>query len=151
GGWDASLPEVVAAVRRVAQRAPATALALVMPLGNAATTRIPLEAVPRSLRPALRQGQRWIAEHGHQGHILAVANSEPGGGGELAQTRTRACRGDDGVYRLTGRKSFATFGRDADYFLCAARRSEAGHADVIDGFFVARDAAGLVIDDRWNP
>jgi alkylation response protein AidB-like acyl-CoA dehydrogenase len=151
GGWDAPLAEVVAAVRQIAQRAPATALALVMPLGNAATTRIPLEFVPRPLRSALRQGQCWIATQVKRGRILAVANSEPGSGGELAQTKTTANRGEDGDFRLTGRKSFATFRRDADYFLCAARRCQPGGPDVIDGFFVARDAAGLIIDDRWNP
>jgi alkylation response protein AidB-like acyl-CoA dehydrogenase len=154
GGWDSSLEETATAIRLIAQRAPATALALVMPLGNAATTRIPQACVPPAVRPALVRGQRWIAEQVRRGRILAVANSEPGAGGELSSTKTMAHRGSDGVYRLTGRKSFATFGRDADYFLCAARRMEtvsAEQAGVVDGFFVARDAAGLVVDDRWNP
>lgn len=152
GGGDASLPETCAAVRRIAQQAPATALALVMPLGNAATTRIPPRAVPEALRPALLQGQRWIADQVSRGRILAVANSEPGAGGELHLTKTTAVRGLDGVYRLTGHKSFATFGGDADYFLCAARRAEPGRPQgIIDGFFVARNAPGLEIDDRWNP
>lgn len=152
GGWNASLAQTAAAIRIVAQRAPATALSLVMPLGNAATTRIPEMAVPRTLRPALMRGQRWIAEQVGRGQILAVANSEPGAGGELAQTKTRADQGVDGYYRLTGRKSFATFGRDADYFLCAARRFDLLQGkDVVDGFFVARHAPGLTIDDRWNP
>lgn len=152
GGWNASLRQTVAAIRLVAQRAPATALALVMPLGNAATTRISEMAVTRTLRPALVRGQRWIADQVRCGQILAVANSEPGAGGELSQTKTRADQGVDGIYRLTGRKSFATFGRDADYFLCAARRFDPLQGkDVVDGFFVARDAAGLTIDDRWNP
>jgi alkylation response protein AidB-like acyl-CoA dehydrogenase len=153
GGWGASLGDTAAAVRLVAQRAPATALALVMPLGNAATARIPEAAVAPALRPALRQGQDWIAAQVGRGLILAVANSEPGAGGDLASTRTCAERDAGGRYRLTGRKSFATFGRDADYFLCAARRSAAGagRADVVDGFFVARHAPGLTVDDRWNP
>lgn len=154
GGWGTTLLHAAMAVRRVAQRAPATALALVMPLGNAATTRIPEMAVVRTQRPLLRQGQRWIAEQVQQGKILAVANSEPGAGGDLASTKTLARRGDDGTYRLTGRKAFATFGRDSDYFLCAARRAETvndKHPGIVDGFFVARNAPGLVIDDRWNP
>lgn len=151
-GWNASLAQTAAAIRVVAQRAPATALALVMPLGNAATTRIPEMAVPRTLRPALVRGQRWIAGQVRRGQILAVANSEPGAGGDLAQTKTRADQGVDGIHRLTGRKSFATFGRDADYFLCAARRFDLLQGkEVVDGFFVARNAEGLTIDDRWNP
>jgi alkylation response protein AidB-like acyl-CoA dehydrogenase len=151
GGWGASLAQAAEAVRRVARQAPATALALVMPLGNAATARIPASAVAPALRPALAEGQRWVAEQARRGRILAVANSEPGAGGDLANTKTRAERGPDGVYRLSGRKSFATFGRDADYFLCAARRSDGGGREVVDGFFVARQAPGLAVDDRWDP
>jgi alkylation response protein AidB-like acyl-CoA dehydrogenase/quercetin dioxygenase-like cupin family protein len=152
GGWGATLRETAQAIRRLAQQAPATALALAMPLGNAATTRIPAGAIPLPLRPALAAGQQWIAEQVRRGQILAVANSEPGAGGDLANTRTTAslC---DGVYCLTGRKSFATFGRDADFFLCAARRSDLLPGEkraLVDGFFVHRAAAGLHVDERWN-
>ena len=101
-----------------------------------------------SQRAALHEGQRWIASQARRGRILAVANSEPGAGGDLANTKTRAERGPDGVYRLTGRKSFATFGCDADYFLCAARRPDGEEGrSVVDGFFVARHAPGLVVDE----
>jgi alkylation response protein AidB-like acyl-CoA dehydrogenase len=152
GGWGSSLAECVEAIRQLSQQAPATALALVMPFGNAATTRIPEETVLSGSRASLNHGKAWIAEQACLGRILAVANSEPGAGGDLANTKTTAERGLDGIYRLSGRKSFATFGRDADYFLCAARRSDAnGGRAVIDGFFIARDASGLEIDDRWNP
>jgi alkylation response protein AidB-like acyl-CoA dehydrogenase len=153
GGWGCSLAENVQAVRNLARRAPATALALAMPLGNAATARIPEAAVPEERRPELAAGRRWIAQQCLAGRILAVANSEPGAGGDLAQTRTIAARGANGEYRLSGKKSFATIGPDADYFLCAARRAGEGRdgKDVIDGFFVARDAPGLVLDNAWNP
>jgi alkylation response protein AidB-like acyl-CoA dehydrogenase len=124
-----------------------------MPLGNAATTCIPDRAVAPALRPALAEGRAWIADQVRRGRILAVANSEPGAGGDLANTKTAAHKGAEGVYRLSGRKSFATFGRDADYFLCAARRFETprGGSLGVDGFFVRRDAPGLVVDDRWDP
>ena len=153
GGWGNSLEEAAEALRLVAQVAPATALALVMPLGNAATTRIPEDAILSGGRASLAKGKAWIVEQVQQGRILAVANSEPGSGGDLANTKTTAERGFDGVYRLTGRKSFATFGRDADYFLCAARHISGARAgkSQVDGFFVSREAAGLAIDDRWNP
>jgi alkylation response protein AidB-like acyl-CoA dehydrogenase len=152
GGWGASLRQAAEAVRRVARRAPSTALALAMPLGNAATARIPLAAVPQARRAGLEDGQRWVADQARRGRILAVANSEPGSGGELANTRTRAERGPDGVYRLTGKKSFATFGPDADYFLCAARRPDEGEGrEVVDGFFVARAAPGLALNENWDP
>jgi alkylation response protein AidB-like acyl-CoA dehydrogenase len=60
GGWDASLAETAEAVRRIARRAPSTALALVMPLGNAATTLHPGGGgAPDVAR--LLEGQLWIA------------------------------------------------------------------------------------------
>jgi alkylation response protein AidB-like acyl-CoA dehydrogenase len=153
GGWGCSLAENAQAVRNLARRAPATALALAMPLGNAATARVPDAAVCEELRPELAAGRRWIAQQALAGRILAVANSEPGAGGDLAQTQTEAARGADGQYRLSGKKSFATIGPDGDYFLCAARcvGEGAGGKDVIDGFFVAREASGLVLDNAWNP
>ena len=124
-----------------------------MPLGNAATARIPDAVVPEDRRDELAAGRRWIAEQCLAGRILAVANSEPGAGGDLAQTKTLAARGADGTYRLSGKKSFATIGPDADYFLCAARRVGEGRdgKDVIDGFFVARTAAGVTLDNAWDP
>jgi alkylation response protein AidB-like acyl-CoA dehydrogenase len=152
GGWGASLEETAYAIRILARRAPATALALAMPLGNAAATRIPDECVAESLRADLAAGRRWVAEQVLAGRILAVANSEPGAGGDLAQTKTTAQLGSDGQYRLTGRKSFATIGPDADYFLCAAKR-DAGCEDkeqIVDGFFIAKDAPGFSLDGTWN-
>jgi alkylation response protein AidB-like acyl-CoA dehydrogenase/mannose-6-phosphate isomerase-like protein (cupin superfamily) len=154
GGWGTSLRDTAEALRRVARRAPSTALALVMPLGNAATTLIPEAVVPTAVRAALVEGKAWIADRVRRGYILAVANSEPGAGGDLANTKTVARRGSDGVYRLSGRKSFATFGRDADYFLCAARRNDGPGGEgrgVVDGFFVSREAAGLTLDECWDP
>ncbi len=71
----------------------------------------------------------------------------------LAQTRTIADCGADGADRLSGKKSFATLGPDADYFLCAARRVGEGleGKDVVDGFFVDERRPGLLLDNAWNP
>jgi alkylation response protein AidB-like acyl-CoA dehydrogenase len=146
GGAGASLAVTARAVRRVAQVAPATALCLAMPLGNAANTRIPDESVPLPLRRAAAEGRSWIAARALEGAVLAVANSEPGAGGDLEKTRTRAVRGDDGCVRLSGAKSFATLGPDADYFLCVARVEEGP----LDAFFVARDAEGVSLLDDWD-
>ena len=152
-GWGSSLAQVAEALRRVARKAPSTALALAMPLGNAATTLIPDDAVPATLRPSLAKSKRWIADAASSGKILAVANSEPGAGGDLANTKTRASL-REGRYHLTGFKSFATIGPDADYFLCSARcdhGAATNHREVVDGFFVPRSAPGLALDDKWNP
>jgi alkylation response protein AidB-like acyl-CoA dehydrogenase len=153
-GWNTSLAETVRAIRLVARQAPATALALVMPLGNAATTRIPEQVVPVHLRSKLRDSQRWIAEQARQGRILAMANCEPVTAGDMNKIKTRAVLGADGTWRLTGCNSSTTFGLDADYFLVTAHRNGmAGGrpSDVIDGFFVARHAPGVTVDDRRNP
>jgi alkylation response protein AidB-like acyl-CoA dehydrogenase len=157
GGLTASLTETARAITKIAKDAPAAALALVMPLGNAATTRIPLSAVPRDQAPTLRENQRWIAEQVTRGRILAVANSEPDSGGHLSQTKTIASRGIDGNYYLTGQKTFATLGPDADFFLCAARtavdtETPAGTETTIrvEGYFVHRDSPGVTLDDNWD-
>jgi alkylation response protein AidB-like acyl-CoA dehydrogenase len=145
-GAGASLAQTVCAVRRIARVAPSTALCLAMPLGNAGNTRIGDDAVLPAQRSALARGRAWIAHEARAGRILAVANSEPGSSGELANTRTRASSDDAGRIFLTGKKSFATLGPDADYFLCTARRD----GGELDAFFVARSAAGLTLADDWD-
>ena len=147
GGLGADLCETARAVRRIAQRAPSTALCLTMPLGNAANARVADDAVPSGLRAELQRGRAFIVERAIAGDILAVANSEPGSCGDVANTKTRAERGADGTVRLTGRKSFATLGPDADYFLCSARTG----AEEVDAFFVSRSAEGVVVGDDWDP
>jgi alkylation response protein AidB-like acyl-CoA dehydrogenase len=146
GGGGADLVSACHALRQLARRAPSTALCLAMPLGNAANTRIPDEAVPHALRAPLREGRAWIAEKALSGAILAVANSEPGAGGELSATRTRVRRDSAGRLRLSGQKSFATLGPDADYFLCSARTEEGA----LDAFFVARAGGGVELSDDWD-
>lgn len=146
GGQGADLFSTARAIRRVARTAPSTALCMSMPLGNAANARLPDDAVPLVLRGALGRGRAFIADKANAGEILAVANSEPGAGGDMANTRTRAVR-DGGRVRLTGQKSFATLGPDADYFLCSARTEDG----TLDAFFVARDAVGVSLADDWDP
>jgi alkylation response protein AidB-like acyl-CoA dehydrogenase len=146
GGHGAELLTIVQLVREVASQAPSTALSLAMPLANAANARVRDDAVPAEERSALRAGRSWIAERAGRGEILAVANSEPGARGDLANTRTRAVTTRDGQIVLSGEKSFATLGPDADYFLCSAV-SEQG---LLDAFFVARTAAGVRVADDWN-
>jgi len=118
-----------------------------MPLGNAANTLVPDHAVPSELLAQLTRGRAWIAERAAEGAILAVANSEPGAGGDLNATKTRARVDAAGQVRLTGRKSFATLGPDADYFLCSARREDGQ----LDAFFVARDGEGVGLLEDWDP
>lgn len=145
GGLGADLFAVARVVRRVAEGAPSTALCLAMPLGNAASARIDESHVAAPLRDACAAGRAFIAARATAGVILAVANSEPGSCGDLANTRTRAVRDGD-IVRLTGEKSFATLGPDADFFLCAARHEDGA----LDAFFVAREAEGVTVAESWH-
>lgn len=145
GGWGASLVECCGAMRLLARHAPSTALALAMPWGNTAIARLPADAIDPKLRDAQKKGAEWVASAVTAGKILAVANAEPGTHGDLQQTKSIAERDSEGRVLISGRKAFATFGPDADYFLCAAR-----NGDVVDGFFVARNAPGVTLDDAWH-
>lgn len=145
GGLGAELADIAALVRRVAGHAPSTALCLAMPLANAANARVDDAFVAPADRADLQSGRAWIATRALRGEILAVANSEPGAQGNLANTGTKATRDARGRITLTGDKSFATFGPDADYFLCTAR-TDAG----LDAFFVARDAPGVQLAEDWD-
>jgi alkylation response protein AidB-like acyl-CoA dehydrogenase len=147
GGYGQDLYQTTQAIRRLARKAPSTALCLAMPLGNAANTQIPECAVSDEVRPHLERGRRWIAERLRQGLILAVANSEPGASGDLTATKTRASTDEKGQIRLSGRKSFATLGLDADYFLCSARRDDGQ----LDAFFASRTAEGVTLLEDWAP
>ena len=172
GGW--GLPRSAMWLRGVARCAPATALAIAMHLSMAACSRA-LAATPAARPgaaqdahastaspPERRQGTpasgrtgghhpepagaAWVAEACLQGRILGVANADvgppqPAGAGAA---RTRASR-DGGVWRLTGRKAFATWGRDADAFLCAATTPD-GRVS----FVVERDAPGVEVAAAWD-
>ncbi len=52
GGLGADLLSTANGIRRIARKAPSTALALSMPLGNAANARIPDEPAPTVARAA---------------------------------------------------------------------------------------------------
>ncbi len=61
--------------------------------------------------------------------IAALAITEPGGGSDVANLRTRAVRdGDD--YVVNGAKTFITSGVRADFYTVAVRTGEAGYGGV---------------------
>jgi acyl-CoA dehydrogenase len=78
--------------------------------------------------------------------IAALAITEPGGGSDVANLRTRAVRDGD-HYVVNGAKTFITSGTRADYITVAVRTGEAGYAGVsllliekgMPGFSVGRD------------
>ncbi len=61
--------------------------------------------------------------------IAASANTEPGGGSNVAGVTTRATR-TAGGFRISGRKVWITNGQDADFCTVLARSSETGRLDL---------------------
>lgn len=73
--------------------------------------------------------------------IIALAITEPSGGSDVANLKTRAVRdGDD--YVLNGSKTFITSGQRADYYTVAVRTGGDGYAG-ISLLLVERDTPGF--------
>lgn len=77
--------------------------------------------------------------------VVTLADAEPDGRFDLAAVSTRAERTETG-FRLTGEKSHALDGAEADWFVVPARTSGQGSEEAgITLFLVARDAPGLTV------
>ncbi len=116
------------------------------------------EAMKQRVMPALISGEK----------IAALAVTEPGGGSDVANIRTRAEKTGD-HYRVNGSKTFITSGIRADYYTVAVRTGEPGHAGIsllllekgMPGFTVGRnlkkmgwwasDTAELFFEDCMVP
>ena len=86
-----------------------------------------------------------LAEIMAGGALLTLADAEPQGRFDLAAVATRAERRDGG-YVLTGEKSHALDGAEADWFVVPARTSGApGETAGISLFLVPRSAPGLTV------
>ena len=99
GGWGLSLAELATEQRRLAQHAPATALALCMHhywVGQAADlTRM---GVP---------GSQWVLDDVMAGEVFAAGHAEAGNDVPVILSTSRAERVDGG-YRIYGRKHFGS-------------------------------------------
>lgn len=81
------------------------------------------EALTQQIVPRVLAGEK----------IYALAVTEPGGGSDVANLKTRAERvtvGNREYYRVTGSKTFITSGCRADYFTVAVRTGGEGHSGV---------------------
>jgi alkylation response protein AidB-like acyl-CoA dehydrogenase len=141
GGLGWSLPEVGRETRRLAQYAPATALALNMHnywVGDAAD--------------AWRSGDtsvEWILREAAAGEVFAAGHAEHGNDIPGLLSTTKAERVDGG-YRFTGRKSFGSLtpvwtrlgmhGMDA---------SDPAHPKIVHAF-MPRDTANYTIKETWD-
>ncbi|MDB6143382.1 MAG: acyl-CoA dehydrogenase [Pseudomonas sp.] len=78
-------------------------------------------------QPALRERVAPQVIRGEK--IMALAITEPGGGSDVANLRTRAVRDGD-HYRVNGSKTFITSGIRADFYTVAVRTGEPGFAGI---------------------
>lgn len=76
--------------------------------------------------------------------VLCHALTEDGGGSDPLSMTTRAERGPDGDFRLTGRKAYVTAAPVADKALVFARTDEGRHPFALTPFLVDLDTDGVV-------
>ncbi|MBP8171363.1 MAG: acyl-CoA dehydrogenase family protein [Pseudomonas sp.] len=127
---------------------------------------IGLPPVLKWAKPALRE--RVVPQVLSGEKIMALAVTEPSGGSDVANLKTRAVKEGD-YYRVSGSKTFITSGVRADYYTVAVRTGAEGFAGVsllliekgTPGFSVGRslkkmgwwasDTAELFFDDCQVP
>ncbi|MDB5979448.1 MAG: Acyl-CoA dehydrogenase-like [Pseudomonas sp.] len=88
---------------------------------------IGLPPVVKWAQPALRERVAPQVIRGEK--IMALAITEPGGGSDVANLKTRAVRDGD-CYRVNGSKTFITSGVRADFYTVAVRTGEPGFAGI---------------------
>jgi alkylation response protein AidB-like acyl-CoA dehydrogenase len=77
------------------------------------------------------QRERWLPGIARGELITGIAMTEPGTGSDLAAITTRATRGEDGGFRVSGAKTFITNGINADLLVTAVRTGTTGtHRDI---------------------
>jgi len=114
-------------------------------------------AVGSSLNAHISLASSVIAWHGSEAQkrtyltrlttgkaIGAFGLTEPSGGSDAANCRTRAVRAGD-HYRVTGSKAFNTNGPVAEIFVITARTSEAAGSRGVSAFIVERGTPGFTI------
>ncbi len=112
--------------------------------GRSVGTTVGLGSHGIALPPILRAGtdeqkQRWIPPVLRGEKVSALAITEPGGGSDVANLRTRAERDGDALV-LNGAKTFITSGARADLVTVAVRTGGPGHGGV-----------SLVVVERGTP
>ena len=141
GGLGMSLAEVCREQRRLAYRAPATALATNMHLywmGVAADLyRFGDASLP------------WMLEEGARGEVFAAGHGEPGNDLPLLYSTAKAERVDGG-YRFYGRKSFGSLSPVWTRLgVHAMDTSDPANPKVVHAF-MTRDTPGYTIDEVWD-
>jgi alkylation response protein AidB-like acyl-CoA dehydrogenase len=142
GGLDFTLPDLVNEQRRLAYRAPATALALNMHLywtGAAA-----------DISKAGDTSADWILEETAAGKIFASGHGEPGNDAGITNSLTRAEPLGDGSYRFTGHKIFTSLSPVWDWIGVHGRDDSDPSSPRIVHAFIRRSARGVRSVETWD-
>ena len=138
---NADLTETIETLRLVATGSPSTALMLAMHTSILANFLIDPRHVPAPERAAFEQQRDQVWQQAVEGKFFAVANSEPGSGGDVHRSRATVRNG-----KLEGIKSFASAGTFADFYMATARDQHS----VLDYYLVRNDPATVSIESPWD-
>jgi alkylation response protein AidB-like acyl-CoA dehydrogenase len=141
GGAGCTLAEVCREQRRLAYRAPATALAINMHLY--------WTGVAADLYRMGDASLRWVLEDAARGEVFAAGHGEAGNDLPVVYSSARAERVEGG-YRFTGHKMFGSLAPVWTRLgLHAMDMSDPQHPKVIHAF-MPRDLPGYRIKDNWD-
>src|SRR5688572_3873417 len=141
GGMGMALAEVCREQRRLAYRAPATALATNMHLY--------WTGVAADLYRHGDESLRWLLEETIQGEVFAAGHGEPGNDLPLLYSTARAERVDGG-YRFFGRKLFGSLTPVWTRLGIHAMDSSDPENPMVVHAFMPRDTEGYRIEETWD-
>lgn len=142
GGAGMPLAAAVREQARLAEAAPATALAVNM--------HILWTAVAGLLRAGGDASLEWVLRDAVAGEVFAFGISEPGNDEVLADSFTRAERQEDGGYRYFGTKVFGSLAPAWTRLGVFGRDDTDPDAPVLVHGFLERDAEGYRIVEDWD-
>lgn len=99
-------------------------------------------AVPSAERESFIEQREWAFSQAMSGKLFAVANSEPGAGGDVHNSKATV----DSGRALSGVKTFCSMGTNADYFMAAARAEEEG----VEYFLVRKEENRVTCERPWD-
>jgi alkylation response protein AidB-like acyl-CoA dehydrogenase len=141
GGLGCTLAEVALKQRRLAYRAPATALAINMHLY--------WTGVAADLLRAGDSSMRWLLEEAAAGEVFAAGHGEAGNDLPVMYSSARAERADGG-YRFYGHKIFGSLSPVWTRFgVHAMDTSDPNNPKVVHAF-MPRDTLGYRIEETWD-
>jgi alkylation response protein AidB-like acyl-CoA dehydrogenase len=141
GGLGMNHSQVCAELRRLATRAPATAVAINM--------HIYWMGVAADLWRAGDKSLEWVLKEGAAGEVYAAGHAESGNDLPVFLSTTKAEKVDGG-YRITGHKFFGSLSPVWTRLGFHAMDTSNPEAPVIVHGFLPRDAEGYTIGDSWD-